>query len=229
MAFLHAVIVAAHPPSSNLAAFCVNIISHVKTVRNRRPTSISNVGQHQRGITDSTSELPLVTQPSGLFVSCHSLAAGSTGTPGQAQPQATSRAPAAKRERRAPSPHALVTPQEMAIADGADPSLEMTSDDSPGKVGSELGQPILSTLGDEVVLRSGIPALAPRPRTGKGRRTSVGSRGLKVKRVASPAPRSSPVLVHRLVQECRAERAQDLEARMRTLEPQRETEHAWLP
>jgi hypothetical protein len=80
--------------------------------------------------------------------------------------------------------------------------------------------------------RSGL-ALPPRPvaKTStavKARSASASTRGLKLKRGVSPTPRRSPLELHKSVQECRAEGAQDLEARMRTLESQREHDHAWM-
>ena len=178
---------------------------------------------------DKSSGMPSTTHPSGPVVSWHGSAAGSTGTPGQLQPEATlSDAPSAKRERRSPSPH-VVIPQ--VIADGADLSLEMSSDDSLSRVGEELVQLAAATpppaTGMAMVLRPGLPKPT---RTAKARSSSLstGSRGMKMKRTSSPAPKRSPLELHKLVQECRAEGERDIEARMRTLESQRETDHAFL-
>ena len=46
--------------------------------------------------------------------------------------------------------------------------------------------------------------------------------------MASPLPRRSPIELHKLVQECRAESSHHIGARIRTLESQRETDHAFL-
>ena len=154
---------------------------------------------------DTKSQLPLTSsQPSGLSEICHGSAAGTPGTPEQLQLEATTAAaPAAKRDRRSPAPHPVVIPQ--AIADGADISLEMSSDgDSP-----------LGAATDGTTPRSS--ALPPRPAPGvvktiavvKARSASTGARGLgmKIKRGVSPSPRRSALPAHQLVQEWRAEGA----------------------
>ena len=138
-------------------------------------------------VINKPSGKPLTTQPSGLLACCHASAAGSAGTRGPMQPAATLADPPAKRERRSPSPHAVVIPQ--ASADGADISLEMSSDgDSPG-LRAGLGAPIL----DASTPRSGL-ALPPGPvaKTGrvvKARSASASTRGVTLTRGVSPTPR----------------------------------------
>ena len=65
------------------------------------------------------------------------------------------------------------------------------------------------------------------PRARGKTRAPSGTRNLKMKRVASPLQRKlGHIEQHTLVQDCRAEGAQDIEARMRTLESQRDGDHA---
>ena len=131
--------------------------------------------------------------------------------------------PASK--RRNISPMLGVIPP--AIADGGDErSLELSSNDS-----MDLRSPASRSL-PPAAPRAGKSSLPSRPRTayaktGRARSLSTSGVRLQMKRGQSPLPRA-PLRQPELVVGCRAEGAQDTEARLRTLEEQQTKDHVYI-